>query len=124
MDALLDEAVAALRQAGARFAFLHGSRASGSPRPGSDRDVAAWFGSDAAPASFDVLVPDGVDLLVLDSAPLELAGRVATDGVLLFSDDEPARVRWQATTRKIWFDEQPRLRQADRDFAAAVLRGR
>ena len=118
------DAVEVLRAAGARFAFLHGSRATGTAGDDSDTDVAAWFGA-AAPSSFDVLLPAGVDLTVLDTAPLELAGRIAATGVLLFSDDEPARVRWQATTRTIWFDERPRFERAHREFlAAAVARGR
>ena len=52
-------------------------------------------------------MPPGVDLLVLDHAPLELAGRVAARGRLLFDDDPVSRVRWEATTRKIYFDELP-----------------
>ena len=83
-----DEAAAAdaLRRAGARFAFVHGSRAAGTARPDSDLDVAAWWGAEAPPP-WDVDVPPRVDLLVLDGAPLELAGRVAVDGRLLFEDD-------------------------------------
>lgn len=65
----------------------------------------------------------GVDLLVLDTAPLELAGRVAVEGVLLFDDDPPARVRWVASTRKIYFDELPRIRRAHREFAENQRRG-
>ena len=70
------------------------------------------------PAPWDVAVdlPDVVDLLVLDSAPLKLAGRVAQHGVLLFDDDPPARVRWQATTRRIWLDEAPRMEESLRLF--------
>ena len=112
-------AVSVLRQAGARFAYLHGSRAIGQHRPDSDIDIAAYFGG-RAPNSFDVLLPPGVDLLVLDDAPLELAGRVATSGKLLFEDDEVARIRWEAMTRKIYFDELPRITRAHREFAAAV----
>ncbi len=41
-DEVLAETVAVLRRAGARFALLHGSRVTGSHRPGSDLDVAAW----------------------------------------------------------------------------------
>lgn len=111
--------VATLRDAGARFAYLFGSRAVGTHRPDSDIDVAAYFG-DRAPASWEVLLPTGVDLLVLDSAPLELAGRAALHGQLVFDDDPVTRVRWEATTRKIYLDEQPRVRRAERDFAAAV----
>ncbi len=97
---------------------------TGTARPDSDTDVAAWVGP-GAPSSFDVLLPNGVDLTVLDTAPLELAGRIVATGLLLFSDDEPARVQWQATTRTIWFYERPRFERAHRQFLeAAVARGR
>lgn len=119
IEAVIAEAVAVLRQAGAHFAYLHGSRAAGQHRADSDIDIAGYFGG-RPPNSFDVLVPPGVDLLVLDNAPLELAGRVATSGRLLFDDDEVTRVRWEATTRKIYFDELPRIIRAHREFAAAV----
>jgi len=119
LEAVTAEAVAVLRQAGARFAYLHGSRATGQNRADSDIDIAAHFGG-CPPNSFDVLLPPGVDLLVLDDAPLELAGRVAVGGRLLFEEDQVARVRWEATTRKIYFDELPRIARAHRDFAAAV----
>jgi uncharacterized protein len=115
--------VDALRDAGAVFAFLHGSTARGTARAGSDIDVAAWWASDAPPA-FEVLLPPGVDLLVLNAAPLELAGRVAVEGVLLFDDDPPSRVRWVAQTRKIYFDERPRIERSHREFAESLRRGR
>jgi uncharacterized protein len=119
LTAVTAEAVAVLRHAGARFAYLHGSRATGHHRADSDIDIAAYFG-DQPPNSFDVLLPAGADLLVLDGAPLELAGRVATGGRLLFDDDPAARVRWEAMTRKIYSDELPRITRAHREFAAAV----
>jgi hypothetical protein len=31
-----------------------------------------------------------------------------------------ARVRWEATTRRIYFDELPRITRSHREFAAAV----
>lgn len=124
LAAVIAETVAVLRQSGARFAYLHGSRATGHYRADSDIDVAAYYGN-RPPSSFEVLLPPGVDLLVLDDAPLELAGRVAVGGKLLFEDDPVARVRWEATTRKIYFDELPRITRAHREFAAAVsARGR
>ncbi len=117
-----DAVVHELRRAGARFAFVHGSRAGGEERVGSDLDVAAWWGSDA-PALWNVVVGEGVDLLVLDSAPLELAGRVALHGVLLFDDDPPARVEWQARTRLIYLDEEDRQRRLDGVFFTGRSRG-
>lgn len=113
----------ALRRAGARFAFVFGSVPEGRSDDASDLDVAAWWG-DAAPAPWDVVVPDGADLLVLDGAPLELAGRVALHGTLLFDDDPPARVRWQAQTRLVYLDEEDRQRGLDRTFLSGRARGR
>lgn len=123
MDVEEAELARLLRAAGASFAFVHGSRAAGTHRADSDLDVAAWWPG-VAPASYEVLLPPGVDLLVLNTAPLELRGRVALHGRLLFDDDPPARVHWTATTRKIYADEQPRLARARQDFVEAVRRGR
>ena len=122
----LDEVIERLRAAGARFAFVFGSRAGSdgpahAPRVDSDLDIGAWWGDDP-PDPWRVALPDQVDLLVLDTAPLFLAGRVAMWGVLLF-DDPPARVHWQADTRKRYLAEKPRWDRADADFSAAVARG-
>ena len=122
-SAVLEEAIRLLSEAGARFAYLHGSRARGATQADSDIDVAAWFG-ESAPQSYEMLLPAGVDLLVLDRAPLELAGRVAQHGRLLLSHDEVARVRWESTTRKIYFDELPRITRAHREFSETIRRGR
>jgi len=103
--------IEALRQADARFAFVHGSRAEGSPaRPDSDLDVGAWWAG-SPPAAWEVPLPAYVDLVVLNDAPLWLAGRIAQYGVLLFDDDPPARVRWQADTRLQYLDEIPYIRE-------------
>ncbi len=111
-----------LRHAGARFALLHGSRVEGRARAGSDLDVAAWFGGEPGDL-WRLDVPDGVDLVALDRLPLAVAGRIAQHGVLLFDDDPPARVRWQADTRLRYFDEAWRRAAATADFLAAHARG-
>lgn len=115
--------IAQLRAAGASFALVFGSRARGDARPDSDLDVAAWWPSDA-PHPWEVPIPANIDLVVLNGAPLELAGRIALDGQVLFDDDPPARVHWVADTRKIWLDEKPRFERAHRDFLEAAARGR
>ncbi len=114
---------AALRARGAIFAFVHGSRVNGTARPDSDLDVAAYWGSDP-PDPWEVDLPARVDFLVLDRAPLELAGRIALHGELLFDDDPPTRVRWQAQTRLIYLDEEERQRRIDAVYLEARRRGR
>lgn len=120
---VLHEVRSALRKAGAGFAFLHGSTVQGRSQPGSDLDVAAWWPGNP-PQAFEVVLPPKVDLLVLNDAPLELAGRVAVDGVLLFEEDPAARIHWVAQTRTIYFDERPRMERSHREFAESLRRGR
>lgn len=126
MDApadLLAEITRELRAAGATFALVFGSRARGDQHAGSDLDVAAWWPS-TPPQPWDVELPAGVDLVVLHQVPLELAGRIALEGTVLFDDDPPARVRWVAETRKIWLDERPRFERSHRLFLEVASGGR
>jgi uncharacterized protein len=110
-----DAVVHTLRAAGARFGFVFGSQATGLARPDSDLDVAAYWGGDA-PDIWTLPMPRGVDLVVLDTAPLEIAGRVALQGRLLFDDDPEARVGWQAQKRLEYLDEEWLQRELDRSF--------
>lgn len=93
-----DAVIRVLRDAGAKFAFVFfvfGSRAdpASDVAPDSDLDVVAFWGSRGALAEWDVHVPGGVDLVVLDGAPLWLTGRVAMHGRLPFDDDPPGPYR-------------------------------
>lgn len=118
------EIVAALRAAGAVFGYVHGSRATGTAHPHSDTDVGAHF-ADRAPSSWEVPLAAGIDLVVLDRAPLYLAGRIALSGRLLFDDNPPARVAWEADTRTRYLDELPYIEQMTREYLQAVAaRGR
>lgn len=108
-----------LRAAGARFAFVHGSRSDGRSRPDSDLDVGAWWAADP-PHSWELELSPNVDLVILNRAPLWLAGRIALHGRLLFDDSPKDRIAWQADTRRIWLDERPRILQSQEEFRAAV----
>ncbi len=123
IDIVLREAGRALRDAGAKFAFLFGSQTTGAATANSDTDVAAWWGENS-PNSWDVLLPPHVDLVVLDTAPLWLAGRVAQSGVVLFDDAPPQRVAWQADTRLRYLDERDAMVRRKREWLEVVAHGR
>lgn len=111
--------------------WLFGSRARGDHRPGSDADVALLL-QRAAPvpglmeqaaltgALEDALGVAAVDLIVLDTAPLTLRGRVLVEGRLLWSADDVRRVRFTVDTLSRYFDLLPSVREQDRAYIAAV----
>lgn len=121
-EGTLRQAIVLLRAAGAPFAYLHGSQVTGQATSESDIDLAALL-PEPAPPAFTLDLPAGVDLIVLNDAPLEIAGRIATQGRLLYEDDEIARVRWEARTRRIYFDEKYRIDRSHREFLQAVRNG-
>ena len=117
-----DEVLTTLRAAGARFALLFGSHARGEAHEGSDLDIAAYF-EEPEPASFEVLLPTGVDLVVLNGASLAIAGPVSFEGIPILRDDESALIEWPAMTRKIYADELPRIRRSIAEYKEAILNG-
>lgn len=116
------------------FAYLFGSRAQGRPRPGSDTDIAVLL-DDAlddqerfafALRAFRPLeraAGTRVDLVVLNDAPLPLLGRILGNRVVLYSRDEPLRLRYESQTLRKYWDFAPRLEAMSRAYLAAVARG-
>jgi len=103
--------------------YLYGSTARGDGREGSDVDVGAFLeGGKKVLISWpptEVVLEERlsrstglpVEVHVLNSAPLELLGRVLEQGVLVFSGDEVARVRLEVAIRGQYLDFKPRLAQ-------------
>lgn len=122
---------AVLANAGVRFAYLFGSRATGSARPDSDADVAVMCDEaldlrDVAALAADLAVPlnvPSVDVVDLLRAPLELRGKVVVDGRLIFDASPPRRVRFEVETRSMWFDYRPTLEAHTRRFLRQVAEG-
>lgn len=113
---------AILADAGVRFAYLFGSRATGDHRPDSDADVAvmpsgpldlAAEGRLAADLAVALHVPV-VDLVDLRRAPLRLLGRILLDGSVIHGRDEPARIEFEIRARGQYFDFLP-IQRAHRD---------
>ena len=90
--------------------YLFGSRARGEARKDSDVDVAVLGKiTDALTllADLEEAAARPVDLVLLRSAPVELAARVVQEGVRLLVRDEVARVRHHAEVLDRYFDTEP-----------------
>lgn len=117
-----------LADAGVRFAYLFGSRATGRHRPDSDADIAIMPGAPLgllaeaglADRLAQALEVPAVDLVDLRRAPLVLRGRVLQEGRLLYSADEPGRVAFEVRTRSEYFDFLPTQRALRDQFLRRV----
>ncbi len=67
--------------------------------------------------------PEGVDLVILNRAPPLLADRVARSGELLFSRDEPERIRWLVRTKGRYCDLRPLRERLDRTVGERIRSG-
>ncbi|SED54046.1 nucleotidyltransferase domain-containing protein [Ruania alba] len=117
------------------FCYLIGSvarsiRSGDDPARGNDIDLAVHCGQ----APYDLLdllgrigtvqhVADReVDLVVLDDAPLRLVARALRDRIVLYSDDEPARVRYEDLYGRMALDHALVAEPLDRELLAARAR--
>ena len=104
--------------------YLFGSVARGEARPDSDVDVAVLFDAKApgrAPvdplrglhlaAELDGLLGKDVDVIDLETAPVDLIHRILRDGMLVLDRDPLARARFEVAARNHYFDLKPILEE-------------
>lgn len=118
---------------GVRFAYLFGSHARGQARIGSDVDVAVYFHGDVPANEYlerSLMLAGRLahrartgpinGLVVLNEAPLRLAGRVLRDRIVLYGQDDPARVEYEVRTGKLAMDFEIHAAPLDRALLAAM----
>ena len=98
-------------------AYLYGSHARGTAKPGSDLDLALLL--TAPPAStlrsvardmedaLERILRIPVEAVVLNRAPADLVHRVLRDGILVLDRDRAARLRFEVRSRNEYFDLAP-----------------
>lgn len=122
-----DEIEATLTQALPRLvpglcaAYLFGSFGRGEARPDSDVDIGLLYAStpastlDSQPflvaAELESLLGRAVDIVVLNTAPVDLVHRVLRDGRLLLEPNPSARIAFEVRARNEYFDLLPFLRR-------------
>lgn len=134
VDALRAAAQAELPALPVVFAYLYGSRTGPRSRPDSDVDVGIVIGATAEPAESiafrvaDVLTArsgvGGIDVTVLDGAPIRFLGRVLRSRVVLYSRDEAARVEFESRIGRMADDVEVWAAPLDRDLLGAIADGR
>ena len=100
-------------------AYLFGSTARGTEGPRSDVDVAVLYRTAPAPTleglpldlegRIERTVGRPAQVIVLNTAPVDLVHRVLRDGVLVLDRDPSARIRFEVRARNEFFDLQPIL---------------
>jgi predicted nucleotidyltransferase len=133
---LRDAAPAAFAERPVLFAYFFGSRASGRPHRRSDVDVAVLLEQDLQPdhllelklalaGSLEEASAVGpIEVLVLNETPLAIRGRAVRDGVVFFSRDEPARVRYESRVLREFFDFEIHARRLDEELLRDIASGR
>jgi predicted nucleotidyltransferase len=144
MDSMDQALLAHLREAAERafratpvlFAYLFGSQVTGRTHAWSDVDAAVYLEStDGEHPSLDLTLDligrfemaarlGNVDLVVLNAAPLRLVGRIIQQRMVLYSRDEPARVRFESLKLREFFDFEIHAQELDRKFLEDFAQGR
>ncbi len=118
------------------FAYVFGSVAEGRSRPNSDLDIAVYLAPPFDPdRTLDHTLDLGgrfatasgigdVDLLILNAAPLRLQGRVLRQRIVIYSRDEPARVRYESLTFRVSGDFEIHAAALDQELLRATAKGR
>ena len=98
---------------GVVFAYLFGGAATGRLRPLSDVDVAVYLDEtvDPAEARLDTLhavtahlATDEVDLVILNTAPTSVAGRILQSRRVIYDREPFRRHRFESRTLRGFFD--------------------
>lgn len=120
------------------FAYLFGSHARGLAHTRSDVDVAVYVDPKASTdraGRFELSlrlsseVERGAytgpidEVVILNDVSLRFAGRVVRDRVVIYSRDEPARVRYETATTSAFLDFELHLQPLVDQHLAAVARG-
>jgi predicted nucleotidyltransferase len=134
VGALRTAAASVLPSLPVAFAYLYGSQTGDRNRPDSDVDVGIVLDTTdvdpevVASRTADALTAasaiGGIEVTVLDDAPIRFLGRVLRSRVVLYSRDEPARVEFESRVGRMADDVEVWAAKMDREMLTAIADGR
>jgi predicted nucleotidyltransferase len=103
------------------FAYLYGSVALDQPHRFSDLDIGVYtqilspeecrkLELDLSLAIDDKLddAPKS-DVRIMNALPLSITGKIVTEGILIYCEDEKQRIEYETNTRMAYFDFYPQI---------------
>ena len=115
------------------FAYLYGSYAAELVHPFSDLDIAVYTVPLAARQKLELEMSLALeidrlldsqlssDVRILNELPMVVAGKVITEGVLVFSKDDKVRVEYETSLRGAYFDFLPFLAKYRQTFIESLI---
>lgn len=136
IDRLRQRAPEAFKGEPVVFAYLYGSAATGRQHARSDIDIAVYLDAtvptdryldvslDLAGRLSDGLGIGNIEVLILNAAPLTLLGSVLKERKVVYSVDEPSRVKFESRSFRVFVDFDFHARFMDQKFLRDTAKGR
>ena len=111
-----------------QFAYLYGSFATGTAHSFSDLDIGIFLSNTSVRESLRIelataLTVDEVfghavdaEVRAINRLPLIVAGKVVTEGVLVFCRDDGARISYESAVRMAYFDFLPFILRQQKSY--------
>lgn len=115
------------------FAYVYGSYAKGAVHPFSDLDIAVFISSQSThpPLETELSLALGIDEFLdhsvetdvrsINTLPIMVIGNILTEGILIYSKDDSARVDFEVGMRKKYFDFLPVIKAYHKNFIQSNL---
>ena len=110
------------------FAYLYGSVAVGQSHQFSDLDISIYAPQMPVREMLDLEMALALDIdkklkggplsdvRIINTLPLALAGKIITEGILIYCRDDNARIEYETSTRSAYFDFLPVIHNYQRIY--------
>ena len=129
---IFDIAADVFRDTQVLFAYLYGSYAVDQAHPFSDLDIGIYVPRLSQREKLDLEMMLALeidkklkqgpasDVRIINSLPLAVAGKIITEGLLIYCRDDDARIDYETIIRSAYFDFLPFIRNYQRTYLEQI----